>query len=67
MNSPQCKELWIAETLHSQGQAVDARLTVSGKTAPLNGARVGFQGNLGVGLQFDPVSNAGQQTFDAIR
>ncbi|MND87682.1 hypothetical protein D3C80_796890 [compost metagenome] len=66
VDAPQGLELGRLEALHADGQAIDAELAVGGELGLLEGAGVGFEGDLDVAGEGHPLLDAVQQPADGI-
>ena len=60
MHPPQGLQMPVVEALHAHRQAGDPRFAVGAEAVALEGARVGLQGDLGLGLQPHAGTHIGQ-------
>ncbi len=66
MHATQRAQAVIVETLHADGQAVDARLCERRKPISFEGARVGLQRDFGIGDEGQPGAHVGDQLVDSL-
>ena len=62
MNAAESGELSVVETLHADGQPIDASLPISGEMPAVHRSRVGLQGNLRPGFEADRIANPFEQS-----
>ena len=64
VNAPQRGELVVVETLHADGQAVDACAAEALEFVVVERAGIGFQRDFGFGIQFNQGTDAAEQPVD---